>query len=86
MSKITMDAINGIGWAVQQMQYGARVTRRGWNGKNQWIAIQRPDDNSKMTERYVYMKNAQGGLIPWLCSQGDLLATDWEVVRVCGCN
>jgi hypothetical protein len=29
----------------------------------------------------VYMSTAQGGLIPWLCSQADLLAEDWlEVV------
>lgn len=27
---------------------------------------------------HVDMWTAQGYLIPWLCSQADLLATDWE--------
>lgn len=39
-------------------------------------------EHSKMTEPYVYMKTAQGGLIPWLCSQADLLATDWEIADI----
>lgn len=27
---------------------------------------------------HVDMKTAQGYVVPWLCSQADLLATDWE--------
>jgi hypothetical protein len=68
-----------IGWAIQQMYAGDKVRRRGWNGRNMWLALQVPDENSKMTQPYVYMSTAQGGLIPWLCSQADLLATDWEI-------
>lgn len=26
---------------------------------------------------YVVMRTASGSLVPWLCSQTDLLATDW---------
>lgn len=67
-----------IGWAVKQLHNGARVRRAGWNGKGMWLELQRPDANSKMTLPYVYMSTAQGDLVPWLCSQTDLLATDWE--------
>ena len=74
-----MTEIQGIGWAVKQMQNGYAVQRSGWNGKNMYVALQLPDSNSKMTELYVYMRTAQGGLIPWLCSQADLLATDWGI-------
>lgn len=70
----------GIGWAIKQLRDGELVCREGWNGKGMWLALQRPDEHSKMTEPYVYMKTAQGGLIPWLCSQADLLATDWGLV------
>jgi hypothetical protein len=28
---------------------------------------------------FVAMRAVGGGLVPWLCSQTDLLATDWEV-------
>ena len=27
---------------------------------------------------YVMMRTAQGDFVPWLCSQTDLLADDWE--------
>lgn len=69
-----------IGWAVEQMREGKLVRRAGWNGKGMWIALQTPSYvEPDMTEPYVYMKTAQGGKIPWLCSQADLLATDWEL-------
>ncbi len=29
---------------------------------------------------YVTMKTADGGIVPWLCSQTDLLADDWQIV------
>lgn len=69
---------NKIGWAVNTMREGRKVTRMGWNGKNMYLMLQTPDSNSKMTLPYVYMRTAQGDLVPWLCSQTDLLADDWE--------
>lgn len=30
---------------------------------------------------YVMMKTAGGSFVPWLCSQTDLLADDWEIAR-----
>ena len=75
-----MDETHTIGWAVKQMQNGGRVGRSGWNGNGMYLEIQVPDVNSKMTLPYVYMKTAQGDLVPWLCSQTDLLATDWQEI------
>lgn len=72
---------NGIGWAVKQMHNGSKVARSGWNGKNMYLMLQVPDEHSKMTLPYVYMKTAQGDLVPWLCSQTDLLANDWGLVE-----
>ena len=73
--------MSGIGWAVKWLEKGERLRRAGWNGRGMYIELQVPDANSKMTEPYVYMYTAQGGLIPWLCSQADLLADDWEIAR-----
>jgi hypothetical protein len=70
-----------IGWAVKQMHNGDKVRRAGWNGKGMWLELQTPDAHSKMTLPYVYMSTAQGDLVPWLCSQTDLLATDWETAN-----
>jgi len=68
-----------IGQAVKEMQLGERVRRAGWNGKGMYLELQVPDEHSKMTLPYVYMRTVQGDLVPWLCSQTDLLAIDWEV-------
>jgi uncharacterized protein DUF2829 len=68
----------GIGWALEAMRGGERVRRKGWNGKGMWLALQLPDEKSKITLPYVYMFTATGDLVPWLCSQTDLLADDWE--------
>jgi hypothetical protein len=71
----------GIGRAVREMQSGRRVARAGWNGRGMYLALQLPDAHSKMTLPYVYMKTADNMLVPWLCSQTDLLAVDWDIVE-----
>jgi hypothetical protein len=70
-----------IGWAVEQMKAGHKVRRSGWNGKGMWLALQTPDANSKMSLPYVYIRTAGeiGDLVPWPCSQTDLLAEDWQL-------
>jgi len=70
-----------FGEAILHMkEIGARVAREGWNGKNMWLALQVPDENSKMTLPYIYMYTAQADLVPWLASQTDMLAEDWGIV------
>jgi Protein of unknown function (DUF2829) len=71
--------MNDIGWAVKQIQDGQNVRRLGWNRKGMYIALQVPGAHSKMSLPYVYMFTAHGDLVPWLCSQTDLLALDWVV-------
>lgn len=72
--------MNGIGWAVKQMQNGSKVARSGWNGRGMSLELQVPDENSKMTLPYVFINTVDGERVPWLCSQTDLLATDWDIV------
>lgn len=72
--------MQGIGWAVEKMQDGARVRREGWNGKGMWLSLVRPaTETLPFRLPYVEMFTAQGQLVPWLCSQTDLLADDWEL-------
>ena len=70
-----------IGWARHALFEGKRVRRAGWNGRGMWLALQFPGAVGGMTLPYVYMYTAQGDLVPWLCSQTDLLATDWELAE-----
>lgn len=75
-----------IGSAINALYAGARVRRRGWNGKGMWLKLQQPDEQSKMTLPYIYIEYPvghaaypQGSRVPWLASQTDLLANDWEI-------
>jgi Protein of unknown function (DUF2829) len=69
-----------IGQALAVLREGGRVTRAGWNGPGQWIALQVPDEHSKMGKPYLYISPVDGELVPWLASQTDILAIDWERV------
>jgi hypothetical protein len=67
--------------ALSYIKQGAKMCRSGWNGKGQWVALQSPDLSSKMTLPYLYISTVDGHFVPWLVSQTDLLAMDWEEVR-----
>lgn len=44
-------------------------------------AIGEPEGTVHRFAPYVMMKTATGEFVPWLCSQTDLLAMDWEIVE-----
>lgn len=85
-------------YALSQVKLGgAKISRAGWNGKDQFVFYQKgyPDgiainrNTSEATgllegtkcffQPYLMIRNAQNQFIPWLASQGDLLANDWIV-------
>ena len=78
----------GTGWAIEKLKAGYRVRRTGWHGvrglTGTYLEIQLPDaDSGNVTPElypYIYLRDSQGNRGPWLCSQADLLAEDWEVV------
>lgn len=79
-----------FGQALTELKNGNRVKRKGWNGDGIFLALQVPDKNSKMTQPYIYIDtlglktnnpNAPKGRVPWLASQTDMLAEDWEVIN-----
>jgi hypothetical protein len=74
-----VDKLMDIGQAVRRLKSGDKLAREGWNGKNMYVELQMPDEDSKMTLPYVFMFTSKGDLVPWLCSQTDLLADDWEI-------
>ncbi len=89
-----MSEFHEIGWAIKQMRNGSRACRAGWNGKGMWLVLI-PGDAWRVAkiegERiqllgranlpWIGMKTADECFVPWLASQTDLLATDWEIVE-----
>lgn len=70
------------------LKNGCKAKREGWNGKNIFIQLQMPDENSKMTSPYIYIDTtgldsdnpkAPRSRVPWLASQTDMLAEDWII-------
>lgn len=86
-----MIRIFDFGTALTALQEGKHVKRLGWNGTGQFVAMQNPDEHSKMTRPYLYLDttnlqtrnvNASKGRVPWFPSQTDALAKDWEIVEI----
>jgi len=65
--------------ALNALKADFKVTRAGWNGRNMWIHLQEPTELSKMIAPYIYMRTTTGDLVPWLASQTDIFANDWEI-------
>jgi len=74
------ESLMDYGSALNCLRRGQSVCRSGWNGKGQKLTLQVPDEHSKMTLPYIYITTVQGDKVPWLASQTDMLATDWEIV------
>ncbi len=81
---------------VRGLKAGERYKRAGWNGEGMFIflvpgstfAVNREPLLSMLgagTEvqyhAHIDMKTAQGYIVPWLASQADMLAEDWQIVE-----
>lgn len=71
-----------FGEAIEELKMGNKVSRSGWNGKTMYLELQAPDEHSKMTLPYIYMRTVTGDLVPWLASQTDMLSEDWDVITL----
>lgn len=76
-----------IGRAKNVMLNGLRVARKGWNGKNMylfyipvWTYTDGKQDNFPNLP-FIAMKTATNEVVPWLASQTDILAEDYEIVE-----
>lgn len=84
-----MEIAHDFGWALVRLQSGERVQRKGWNGKGMWLARVTHGEwsasgSGKFDEYphlpFILMKTADNCVVPWLASQTDVLALDWQVV------
>ena len=78
-----------FGNAIEALKEGKRVARAGWNGKGMWLAYVSAEAYDVGTKTmvgadallpWIGLKTADGKFVPWLASQTDVLAEDWEVV------
>ena len=80
---------------VRGLKAGKRYARAGWNGKGMFIFLvngstfkvnREPlltilgEGTEVQYHAHVDMKTATGEIVPWLASQSDVLAEDWQEV------
>lgn len=83
--------------ALERLKQGDRVARAGWNGKGMFLYlvpgstfnVNRPpilgiyEEGTEITYRpHIDMKTVDGSCVPWVASQTDVLADDWELAEV----
>jgi hypothetical protein len=91
---VNADQILDFGWALKQLRNGSKLRRAGWNGKGMFIFLVQgstfsvnrppllgiyPEGTRVDYHPHIDMKTAQGYVVPWLASQPDMLAIDWEI-------
>lgn len=89
-------AVMTFGDAIQALKQGKKVQREGWNGKGMFLFLVSgskfkvnrapllgiyPEGTEVDYHAHVDMKTATGDVIPWTCSQADMLSTDWQLVN-----
>ena len=84
-----------FGQAIKELKVGKKVARKGWNGKGMYLVYFSPvahgmeilkvydceEGTAKPLLPFLLMKTADDMYVPWLASQTDMLAEDWEVVQ-----
>ena len=83
--------------ALELIKKGKRMMREGWNGKNMFIflvpgstfKVNRPPLLGIYTEGteinyhgHIDMRTADGMIVPWSCSQTDMLEEDWLTYNI----
>lgn len=81
--------------ALEAIKNGAKLKRSGWNGPDQFIflvpgstfTVNRkpllgiyPEGTVINYHAHIDIRTQQDVIVPWLASQGDLLADDWETI------
>ena len=81
-----------FGLAIEALKLGRRVARAGWNGKGMWIThvkmaswnidplVNGTGDVSLNASPWIGMRTADECFVPWLASQTDMLADDWQML------
>lgn len=84
-----------FGLAIEAMKKGFKVARAGWNGKGMFtflvggsqFQVNRPPllgiypaDTEINYHAHIDMRTADNQIVPWLASQTDMLADDWQIV------
>lgn len=85
-----------FGLAIEALKKGHKVARTGWNGKGMFLFLVQgstfkvnrppllgiyPEGTEIQYHAHIDMKTADNQVVPWLASQTDMLADDWQIIN-----
>ncbi|MBQ3502489.1 MAG: DUF2829 domain-containing protein [Clostridia bacterium] len=77
--------------AINAVKDGAKISRAGWNGKEQWVELAKDISYTTADGRVINVEHkdignkalafvgTSGVQLGWLASQADMLAEDWMI-------
>ena len=83
----------GFGWALTMLKSGDKLTRKGWNGKKQYIVLATAIsfknwegeivncEHKDIGNAAIAFVGTSGVQMGWLASQADMLANDWQIFK-----
>lgn len=82
-----------FGLAIEAAKMGKKISRAGWNGKNQYVELATRIDycntagdrvnvnHEAIGSKALAFVGTSGVQLGWLASQADMLADDWRIVE-----
>lgn len=83
-----------FGDALQLVKNGSKISRENWNGKGMYLYYVPANEYPAITDvaknefgekvpyrDYIAMKTVDNYIVPWVASQTDILAEDWNEVK-----
>ena len=89
---IPQEEVMDFGVAIMNLKEGRRVTRKGWNGKGQYLELATDISYTSAAGQVINCEHAaignkaiafvgtSGVQMGWLASQADMLAEDWIIL------
>lgn len=82
-----------FGAAIDAVQHGAKIARKGWNGKTQYVELATcisyktaageviNAEHAAIGNKALAFVGTSGVQLGWLASQADMLADDWKIYQ-----
>lgn len=83
--------LHTFGEAIEAVKKGAKISRAGWNGKEQYVELAKcisyvntrselvNAEHEDISNNALVFVGTRGVQVGWLASQADMLAEDWLI-------
>jgi len=81
--------VANFGDAVQALKNGKKTARSKWNNRNTWVILTKIYTHTLIEQGgvntnylpFITLKTKDEEFMPWVATQCDILAEDWEILE-----